>query len=92
MIGTGAAPMADATNIAPVIQPLAEASGVFSYLWLLIALPLLGATVLLLGGRRTNRWGPYFAVLMVVGAAVYGIALLLGMLARSADDRAIGQT
>ena len=92
MIGTGAAPMADATNIAPVIQPLAEASGVFSYLWLLIALPLLGATVLLLGGRRTNRWGPYFAVLMVVGAAVYGIALLLGMLARPADDRAVGQT
>jgi len=84
--------MADATNIAPVIQPLAEASGVFSYLWLLIALPLLGAAVLLLGGRRTNRWGPHFAVLMVVGAAIYGVLLLLGMLARPADDRAIGQT
>ena len=92
MIGTGAAPMADATNIAPVIQPLAEASGVFSYLWLLIALPLVGAAVLLLGGRRTNRWGPYFAVLMVVGAAIYGVLLLLGMLARPADDRAVGQT
>ncbi|MBM3687525.1 MAG: NADH-quinone oxidoreductase subunit L [Actinobacteria bacterium] len=64
----------------------------FSYLWLLIALPLLGATVLLLGGRRTNRWGPYFAVLMVVAAAVYAVALLVGLLARSADDRAIGQT
>ncbi|MFZ8926770.1 MAG: NADH-quinone oxidoreductase subunit L, partial [Candidatus Nanopelagicales bacterium] len=64
----------------------------FSYLWLLLALPLLGATVLLLGGRRTNRWGPYFAVLMVVGAAAYAVTLLLGMLGRSADDRAIGQT
>lgn len=92
MIGTGAARMADATEIAPVIQPLAEATGVFSYLWLLIALPLLGATILLIGGRRTNRWGPYFAVLMVVGAAVYAIALLVGMLGRSADNRAIGQT
>ena len=92
MIGTGAARMADATEIAPVIQPLAEATGVFSYLWLLIALPLLGATILLIGGRRTTRWGPYFAVLMVVGAAVYGIALLVGMLGRSADNRAIGQT
>ena len=92
MIGTGAARLADATNIAPVIQPLAEATGVFSYLWLLIALPLLGATVLLLGGRRTNRWGPYFAVLMVVAAAAYGIALLVGLLGRSADDRAVGQT
>jgi NADH-quinone oxidoreductase subunit L len=92
VIGTGAARLADATQIAPVIQPLAEATGVFSYLWLLIALPLLGATVLLLGGRRTNRWGPYFAVLMVVGAAVYGVILLLGLLGRSADDRAVGQT
>ncbi len=92
MIGTGAARMADATEIAPVIQPLAEATGVFSYLWLLIALPLLGATILLIGGRRTNRWGPYFAVLMVVGAAVYAIALLVGMLGLSADNRAIGQT
>ncbi|MFZ4510788.1 MAG: NADH-quinone oxidoreductase subunit L [Candidatus Nanopelagicales bacterium] len=71
---------------------MAEATGVFSYLWLLLALPLLGATVLLLGGRRTNRWGPYFAVLMVVGAAVYGVILLLGLLGRSADDRAVGQT
>ena len=92
MIGTGAARLADATDIAPVIQPLAEASGVFSYLWLLLALPLLGAAVLLLGGRRTNRWGPYFAVLMVVGAAVYAVTLLIGMLGRPADDRAIGQT
>ena len=92
MIGTGAARLADATDIAPVIQPLAEATGVFSYLWLLIALPLLGATVLLLGGRRTNRWGPYFAVLMVVAAAAYGIALLIGLLGRSADDRGVGQT
>jgi len=92
VIGTGAARMADATQIAPVIQPLAEATGVFSYLWLLIALPLLGAAVLLLGGRRTNRWGPYFAVLMVAGAAVYAVVLLVGMLGLSADNRAIGQT
>ena len=75
-----------------MIQPLADATGVFSYLWLLIALPLLGATVLLLGGRRTNRWGPYFAVLMVVAAAAYAITLLVALLGRPADGRAIGQT
>ena len=92
MIGTGAARLADATNIAPVIQPLAEATGVFSYLWLLIALPLLGATVLLLGGRRTNRWGPYFAVLMVVVPAAYGIALLVGMILSAFAYGALLQT
>ena len=34
------------------------ATGALSALWLLIALPALGAAVLLLGGRRTDRWGP----------------------------------
>ncbi|MDQ1624897.1 MAG: NADH-quinone oxidoreductase subunit, partial [Actinomycetota bacterium] len=35
----------------------AAASGVFRLTWLLIALPLAGAVVLLLGGRRTDRFG-----------------------------------
>ena len=33
------------------------ATGVLRLSWLLIAFPLLGAVVLLLGGRRTDRWG-----------------------------------
>ncbi|MFM1905444.1 MAG: hypothetical protein RIT32_240, partial [Actinomycetota bacterium] len=44
------------------------ATGLFANLWLLIALPLLGAIVLLLGGNRTNSFGPYFAVLMPVAS------------------------
>ena len=89
MIGTGAAVM---TETAPVVAPLAEATGVFSYLWLLIALPLFGAVVLLLGGRRTNRWGPILGTLTVVLAAAYAIVLLVNLLARPAEDRAVGQT
>ena len=34
----------------PVVDPT-TADGVFSLLWLVIALPLLGAAILLLGGR-----------------------------------------
>jgi len=49
------------------------ATGTLSALWLLIALPALGAAVLLLGGRRTNRWGPYLACLMTGAAFVYGL-------------------
>ena len=43
----------------PVVDPVsaADAGGVFGLLWLVIGLPLLGATVLLLGGRRTDPWG-----------------------------------
>ncbi len=40
----------------------AEASGTLELLWLLIALPLAGAAILLLGGRRTDEWGPFLAV------------------------------
>ena len=35
----------------------AAASGIFGLTWLLIALPLAGAAVLLLGGRRTDPFG-----------------------------------
>ena len=42
-------------------QVITEATGVFGLTWLLIALPLFGAAVLLIGGRRTNSFGPLFA-------------------------------
>ena len=46
--------MTTTTRAAPTSH---AATGVFSLAWLLVALPLLGAAVLLLGGRRTDRWG-----------------------------------
>ena len=45
-VGRGARPM---TTLPAV--------GVQRAAWLLLAFPLAGAVVLLLGGRRTNRWG-----------------------------------
>ena len=33
------------------------ASGVQSGAWLLIALPLISSAILLVGGRRTDKWG-----------------------------------
>jgi NADH-quinone oxidoreductase subunit L len=49
------------------------ATGLLSASWLLIALPLAGAAVLLLGGRRTDRWGHLLATGTVVGAFVIGL-------------------
>jgi NADH-quinone oxidoreductase subunit L len=49
------------------------AGGALSYLWLLIALPLLGSAILLLGGRRTDPWGPLLACGMTGAAFVYGL-------------------
>jgi NADH-quinone oxidoreductase subunit L len=44
------------------------AEGLLSATWLVIALPLLGAAVLLLGGRRTDRWGHLLGTATVVAA------------------------
>ncbi len=57
----------------------------------LIGLPLLGAAVLLLGGRRTNSWGPFFAVLMSSSAFVFGLVNFFALLAKPAEERHIHQ-
>lgn len=57
----------------------------------LIGLPLLGATLLLLGGRRTNTWGHFLAVAMSASSFFVGVALFIQMLGRSAEQRATGQ-
>ena len=44
----------DANNIEPTVNNPAVATGAFSYMWLLLALPLLGAALLLIGGKRTD--------------------------------------
>ena len=65
------------------ISPIANtqvATGSFAYLWLLIALPLIGALVLLLGGSRTNSFGPLLAVLMPATSFGFAVYLWLQML------------
>jgi NADH-quinone oxidoreductase subunit L len=68
------------------------AEGVFSLIWVLIALPLAGAAVLLFGGRRTNSWGPYLGVLTVGTSAVIGVLMLLGMMGNPAEQRTFDQS
>src|SRR5690349_10630819 len=65
------------------------ATGALKLSWLLLAFPLFGAVVLLLGGRRTNRWGHLLGVAMLVAAFVYGMIAffaLLGDTHRSQDQ------
>ena len=49
------------------------ADGLLGVSWLLIALPLAGAAVLLLGGRRTDRWGHLLGTATVVAAFVLAV-------------------
>jgi NADH-quinone oxidoreductase subunit L len=57
--------------------------------WLLLALPSAGAVVLLLAGRRSDRWGHLLGCATVVGAFAVGLVLLSGMVGRPAGDRAL---
>jgi NADH-quinone oxidoreductase subunit L len=67
--------------------PLA-ATGVQHAAWLLLAFPLLGAAVLLLGGRRTNGWGHILGVAAPVASFVYGVVVFFAMLGYPAAERA----
>jgi NADH-quinone oxidoreductase subunit L len=70
----------------------AAATGAFKLLWLLIALPLLGAAVLLIGGKRTDKWGHYLAILMSGAAFVVALIMFFTLKGRAGDNRAISET
>ncbi|HEY6496454.1 MAG TPA: NADH-quinone oxidoreductase subunit L [Trebonia sp.] len=63
------------------------ATGVFRFSWLLLAFPVFGAGVLLLGGRRTDKWGHLLGVLMSLAAFVYGVIAFFAMLGKSGAGR-----
>ncbi|MEX5720618.1 NADH-quinone oxidoreductase subunit L [Geodermatophilus maliterrae] len=63
------------------------AEGLLSSAWLVVALPLAGAAVLLLGGRRTDRWGHLLGTATVVVAFVVG--LLCTVQLAGSDQRSV---
>ena len=65
-----------------------QASGLTAYAWLLVALPLLGAVILLVGGRRTDPFGPVLATLLSWGSFVLGVIVIIAMIGRADADRA----
>jgi NADH-quinone oxidoreductase subunit L len=67
------------------------ATGVFTLIVLVVALPLAGAAVLLLGGRRTDRWGHLLGVSAAVASFAVGVALFVGLLGKPGSDRSFDQ-
>ncbi|WP_084255609.1 NADH-quinone oxidoreductase subunit L [Nocardioides sp. J54] len=75
----------------PVVAP-AEADGVFSLLWLIIALPLLGAAVLLLvGNRRSQAWGHWLGLATITGSFLLSLVSFLTLLGRDEGDRQVAR-
>ncbi|MGZ4454979.1 MAG: NADH-quinone oxidoreductase subunit L [Nocardioides sp.] len=78
----------------PVVTP-GTADGVYALLWLVVALPLAGAVVLLLGGavapRLVDRWGHLLGTALPVGSFVLALLMFLGLLGRDTADRQVSQ-
>jgi NADH-quinone oxidoreductase subunit L len=72
----------------PAAESTVEASGLTSWAWLLVALPLAGAGILLLAGRRSDRWGPLFATVLSWAGFVIGAIIFVQMLGQDPEERA----
>ncbi|MFC6288032.1 NADH-quinone oxidoreductase subunit L [Nocardioides sp. GCM10027113] len=93
-------------SLTPVLTAAAEehsvpvvaagaADGVFALLWLVIALPLLGALLLLVGGaafpKPFERWGHLLGTALPIGSFLLSLVMFLQLLGRSEDERQVGQ-
>jgi NADH-quinone oxidoreductase subunit L len=67
------------------------ATGVFALIALVVALPLAGAAVLLLGGRRTDRWGHLLGTFAALASFVVGAVLFFALLAKPGSSRSYDQ-
>ena len=73
------------------VQHIADATGIFNATWVMIALPLFGALVLLCGGKRTDAWGHILGCATVFGAFVIGAIQFFTLLGKDSDSRAYNQ-
>ena len=65
------------------------AAGAHDLLWLLVALPLAGAAILLVGGRRTDPWGHLLATGVAAATFVLAVASFLRLSSLPADERSV---
>src|SRR5215204_4215982 len=77
-------------NLLDVVTPL-PATGLFTYAWLLIAIPALSAVILLLGGRATDAWGHLLGTLTPLISFLISLAMFFSLLGREETERQVGQ-
>ncbi len=65
------------------------ASGINEYAWLVIALPLLGAALLMVAGKALDKIGPLLAVVLSGSSFVVGLFMLFHTAGLSDENRAI---
>ncbi|RSM43895.1 NADH-quinone oxidoreductase subunit L, partial [Actinoplanes sp. ATCC 53533] len=65
----------------------AHATGLLSGIWLLVAIPLASATVLLLLGKKADKWGHWLGVAAVAATFVLGLSMFLSLRGLDAEAR-----
>jgi NADH-quinone oxidoreductase subunit L len=68
-------------------QLVDASSGLQFAAWLLVVLPVLSSAVLLLGGRRTDRWGHVLGTLVPIVLFVYTVLLFVQLQGLDAGER-----
>jgi NADH-quinone oxidoreductase subunit L len=65
------------------------ATGFFTSAWLLIAIPALSSAILLLVGRRADRWGHYLGAIAPLLSFAIGLYYFVNLLGRDDAERAV---
>ncbi|HLM20930.1 MAG TPA: NADH-quinone oxidoreductase subunit L, partial [Propionibacteriaceae bacterium] len=71
-----------------IVTPV-PATGFFTLAWLLIAIPAASSAVLLLVGRRADRWAPYLGAAAPLASFAIGLVYFVELLGRAAPERAV---
>ena len=71
-----------------VVTPV-PATGFFTLAWLLIAIPAASSAVLLLVGRRADRWAPYLGAAAPLASFAIGLIYFIQLLGRDTASRAV---
>ncbi len=96
LMTAGARVLAEGEGSVPVVEP-SSAEGVLSLAWLVIALPLAGALLLLVVGplvarALSDRLGHWLGVATVAGSFAVSLAMFFALLGRGEEERQVGQT
>ena len=65
--------------VTEAVEEFAAASGWLQSIWLLVAIPLASAAVLLVLGKRADKWGHWLGVLSVVACFVLGLTYFVAL-------------
>ena len=65
------------------------ATGFFTWAWLLIAIPAISSAILLLVGRRADRWGHLLGAAAPLASFAIGLTYFVTLLGRDVAERAV---